>query len=381
MLACNLCDATGLERLYRTERPLSITSLAEVREITTEVSLCARCGHIQTPPVEDLEQYYESDYRILLDSDDEDQLYSVENGRRVYRSEHQAETLLRKLKPPARARILEYGCAKGATARRVLQSRPDLDLSLFDISHQYVPFWQRFRQPTHWATHALPDDWNGRFDAVASFFVLEHITDPRAALQQQARLLKPDGRLYFLVPSLWGNPADLIVADHVNHFTRRSLATLLAGSRLTIEEIDETSHIGAFIVTAVKQDRTASAPPPGCPDDLAADARVLGRYWIDLGQRIREFESGQDSRPSAIYGSGFYGTFIATNLSALERVECVLDRNPYRQGSQLLGRPIVAPEQLPGHVRSMYVGLNPAGARSAMQATGWGERPLSWFYL
>ncbi|HVW02954.1 MAG TPA: class I SAM-dependent methyltransferase [Planctomycetaceae bacterium] len=380
MLACNLCDATGLERLYRTERPLSITSLAEVREITTEVSLCAHCGHIQTPPVENLEHYYESDYRILLDSDDEDQLYSVENGRHVYRSEHQAETLLRKLGLPAGARILEYGCAKGATARRLLQSRPDLELSLFDISHQYEPFWQRFRQPTHWATHALPDDWTGRFDAVASFFVLEHITDPRAALEQQARLLKPAGRLYFLVPSLWGNPADLIVADHVNHFTRHSLATLLAGSGLAIQEIDETSHAGAFIVIAVKQDRTAPVDP-SCPTELAAEARVLGRYWSDLGQRIREFENGQDSHSSAIYGSGFYGTFIATNLAALDRVDCVLDRNPYRQGAQLLGRPIVAPEQLPEHVRSMYVGLNPAGARAAMQATGWGERPLSWFYL
>ena len=58
---------------------------------------------------------------------------------------------------------------------------------------------------------------------------------------------------------------------------------------------------------------------------------------------------------------------------------CFLDQNPHRQGQELLGKPIIAPDALPESVRRLYVGLNPAEAREALDGLDWG-RELEVFY-
>src|SRR3712207_9139150 len=65
--------------------------------------------------------------------------YKVVDGKKIFRLEHQAATLLRKLQIPQGARILDYGCAKGASIRSVLTVRPDIAAYLFDVSEAYRP--------------------------------------------------------------------------------------------------------------------------------------------------------------------------------------------------------------------------------------------------
>jgi hypothetical protein len=97
--------------------------------------------------------------------------------------------------------------------------------------------------------------------------------------------------------------------------------------------------------------------------DLGVQVRRIAEYWQGIGDRVRRFEAEHaDGKASAIYGSGFYGAFIATCLSRPEQVSCFLDRNPYRQGKQLFGKPVIAPEALAPSVRTVYVGLSPATA-------------------
>jgi hypothetical protein len=109
-----------------------------------------------------------------------------------------------------------------------------------------------------------------------------------------------------------------------------------------------------------------------------ARCEELARYWSDFAGRIRAFE--EDAGPEvAIYGSGLYGLFIYGTLRHPERVRCFLDRNPYRQGIALFGRPVLPPEQLPVDV--VYVGLNPLHARAAIaQVDAWQGRPVRCFY-
>ena len=123
MRPCNVCGSPLENPVYVSPQGLSITSLTEVRNGRTEVFFCTACGHLQTTPIEDLEDYYETQYRILIDSENEDQLYQVVDSRRIYRVPHQVETLLTKVDLAPRARVLDYGCAKGATARRLAEVR------------------------------------------------------------------------------------------------------------------------------------------------------------------------------------------------------------------------------------------------------------------
>lgn len=380
---CNVCQQPLGAPLYQSARAVSITSLCEVRPERTTVSFCAACGHLQTEALPDLGAYYDRDYQILINSEEEDQLYAVVAGRKVFRTEHQVGTLLAKAPPPARARVLDYGCAKSSTLRRVCELRPDIEPHVFDVSDRYQPYWNRFVRPEHCALYTPKPEWAGRFHLVTSFFALEHVADPRALTRTVATLLQPGGCFYCIVPNVYTNTADFVVADHVNHFSATSLRRLMHESGLEITSLDDQAHSSAWVLVATKPGTPSTRPTDR--DEVAAldrQARELAAYWQGFAERVRAFETGQaHAGKVAIYGSGFYGTFIAACLAHPERVACFLDQNPHRQRQRLLDQPILPPEQLPANVSVIYVGLNPRVARAGIQSvTAWQNLSHQYFY-
>jgi SAM-dependent methyltransferase len=326
----------------------------------------------------DTSAYYETDYRILLDHDDEDQIYEVRDNQIVYRTDHQAATLLDKVEIREGALLLDYGCAKASTPKRLLARRADIQVHLFDVSGLYVTYWDRFVSADRRALHQLPQHWLNRFDIVTSFFALEHIPEPRKTARNIANLLADDGVFYGIVPDTFGNVADFIVIDHVNHFTTMSLRFLLMSAGFKDIRIDAGAHRGALVFTARKQGTPAAA------DDLEEINRrsaELANYWTATGKRVRSSEYRNSGR-TAIYGSGFYGAFIYSVLANPENVACFLDRSPFQQDKKLFGKAIVAPDKLPEDVSALYVGLNPAIARETMAEMNWLHNPgLHLIYL
>ncbi|MFN3428930.1 MAG: class I SAM-dependent methyltransferase, partial [Candidatus Sericytochromatia bacterium] len=250
MSACPVCHAPLPAPLYTSVGGTSITSLCELHPEPTRLRFCGDCSHAATDALEDVEGYYDHAYKILIDSEEEDQIYEVRPDGIIYRVQHQVETLLKLVPLAEGARLLDYGCAKSATMRALHAVRPDVEPHLFDVSEMYVPFWEKFLTPDRWATYRPRPEWAGRFDVVTSFFALEHVVDLAGALAQVRGLLKPDGTFYFIVPNPYFNTADMIVIDHVNHFSRSSLVTMLARAGFTDVAIDEAAHAGTFVVRA-----------------------------------------------------------------------------------------------------------------------------------
>jgi hypothetical protein len=241
----------------------------------------------------------------------------------------------------------------------------------------YMPFWDRFVAVDRRAVHSTPDSWQGSFDVVTSFFALEHIPVPSQTVLRIAALLKAGGTFYGIVPDTFGNVADFIVIDHVNHFTTTSLHYLLAAAGFSDIRIDASAHRGALVFSAAKNGGTILAAPAPEPER----SRSLARYWKGISERINNADIESPGK-IAIYGSGFYGAYIFSTLRRTQDVECFLDRSPYQQAKKLFGKPIIAPEYLPAEVRSLFVGLNPAIARNTMAAMRWPGNPdLRLIYL
>lgn len=383
---CNVCGSALDAPVYRSAEETSISSLSALFPIRTIVYFCGKCGHLQTPPLERLEEYYDKAYRIHLESEDADQLYQSKEGPMVFRSEHQAIVLDQKLSLPEGARVLDYGCGKAPTMRRLKARRPDLQLHLFDVSDAYENYWHAFTSPELCACYAPSPDWSNRFDVVTSFYALEHVGDLHGALATMHGLLKPGGTLYAIVPYWPTNIADMIVVDHIHHFSQGSLRHALHLAGFEVMSMDADAHYGALVVLARKVERAAAPPPLEGSADLAAiTAKVTetAAYWQDIVARVRDFERvGAKKRRAAIYGSGVYGSFIAAALADIDDVVCVLDQNPHQHGRSVRGRPVVAPADLPADVSVVYVGLNPAIAQREMaKVTAWSGREIHFFYL
>lgn len=83
--------------------------------------------------------------------------------------------------------------------------------------------------------HDIPQGLNEQFDGVMSFFMLEHIRDPRLAVQNMARCLKPGGTLYIETncsfPLHW-YPSDFY------RFSDQAMADLATSAGLSIGHVE-----------------------------------------------------------------------------------------------------------------------------------------------
>jgi 2-polyprenyl-3-methyl-5-hydroxy-6-metoxy-1,4-benzoquinol methylase len=383
MYQCNLTQIEIQEPLHVSQGDLSITSMVSFQPGKTEVYFSDTIGHIVTKPPMNIQSYYDTEYTFSIDSEDDDQLYVFADGKQVYRLEHQAQTLFKKLPLQSGSKVLDYGCAKGGVMKKLANSRNDVTPYLFDVSEMYVPFWEKFAKPNQWSSYTIKPEWKNYFDAVTSFFVLEHVENPIHEVLQMREALKDDGILYFIVPNVYKNKIDFIISDHLSHFSRNSLTYLLVQTGFELLSIDEDSHNAAFIVMAKKTSKQLNF---SLDQTLLANnkeaAKSMAKFWQELQAKINDFEATVTDKEVAIYGGGVYGNFIASSLKNVEKVSFFVDQNKFLQGKTILGKPIIAPNELPEHIKTIYIGLNPVGAKNNIaKIETWTNRHHEYFYI
>lgn len=384
---CNVCGAALSNPIYSSESESSITSLGKIVPGVTTVYFCDGCMHLQTTEITDIDGYYDSDYELLIESDEQDQIYCVRHGEKTFRYDHQLKTLLKLIDISSGANVLDYGCGKAATLRKLLAYRGDINPYLFDVSDMYLPFWEKFATEDSWATYTLKGEWMGVMDVITSFFALEHVSSPTSMLKNIRALLKDGGIFYCVVPDVIQNKADFVVIDHINHFTCSSISRLFTSNGFTIQDINTEDHTSAIIVVAKKESQISIGSKANLIDEdqkvLATQVVHLVDYWSSLPERIIAFEAAlSDASRIAIYGSGFYGTYIASCLIRPQRIEMFVDRDPYRQAMNLFGKKIVDPESMPKSINTVLVGLNPEIALQNIESiNSWDDRKIQFFYL
>ena len=377
MTACRVCGSHIAAASYEASAP-ALTSMMAFIDIPTLAYVCDECGHAQCADLPDIESFYDTTYRISLGSDDHDQVFAMAaDGTPIYRTDHQAAIGLRLLDLPQDASILDYGAGKADTLRKMCVARADLHPHVFDVSRDYVPAWNGWVKPENQASYSVPGSWTGRFQAIISHFVIEHVAEPVSFLKTLHGLLAPGGRLLLSMPDVAANPGDMTVADHLNHFSVASLKRALALSGFTLETVDTAAFPGAFFIVAVRSEQ---------PVTNAADRRGSCRCC-----RVRPGKSAPSgskrpyasmARPkqfsgkrAAVYGSGFYGSWICSRIEADVDFRVFLDQDPKLQGSVHFNRPVLPPSKLDDDVDVVFVGLNPLKARAAIAGQAALHRP------
>ncbi|RLE37343.1 hypothetical protein DRJ17_06795 [Candidatus Woesearchaeota archaeon] len=361
---CRICGSLLGEPVYSSGGP-SISSVRTVIDVPLSAFLCPECSHTQKPALQNSADYYDKRYRISLTSKDFDQVYDVVDGKCIYRTDYQSEVILKTTSIAAGSKVLDYGAGKASTLKKITAARPDIVPYVFDVSEDYMESWGEFLPKDRQAAYQIPESWNSTFSLVTAHFVLEHAEDPCEVLSNISQLLSPDGTLFFSVPNLLSNPGDLLAVDHVNHYSFDSINVALARANLTLVSVDENIFRGAIICVAKrKASPTADTRRDGgkCKDEIER----IAVFWSRFDRLLEEAASLYTNVPSAIYGAGLYGTYIASKIAGRVSCECFLDKSPHLIGGEHMGLPIKAPCDLPSNIRVMYAGLNPNIARSAL---------------
>ncbi|MDO9416274.1 methyltransferase domain-containing protein [Pararhizobium sp.] len=376
MTTCRVCSSPIAAASYDASAP-ALTSMMSFIDMPTQVYVCEACGHAQCADLPDIKTFYDTTYRISLESDDHDQIFAMaDDGTPLYRTDHQSAIGFKLLALPQGARILDYGAGKAGTLNKMCRARPDLHPHVFDVSQDYKAAWEGWVKPEDQSTYSVPDAWAGRFDAIISHFVIEHVAEPVVFLKTLHTLLAAGGQLLLSMPDVAANPGDMTVADHLNHFSKASLHRALALSGFRLDTIDSDAFPGAFFMVATRLEQ----PVAGAPDqqevaDAVAKANEICAFWKDATKRMDGAAKRFSGKRAAVYGSGFYGSWISSRIEAEVDFRAFLDQNPKLQGSTHFNRPVLSPSGLGSDIDVVFVGLNPLKARAAIAGQATLHRP------
>lgn len=198
----------------------------------------------------------------------------------------------------------------------------------------------------------------GRFGLVSLSHVLEHVRDLDAATSALRSLVDDDGLLYVETPDAAGYagclraPFQDFNTEHINHFTRRSLESLLGAAGFVPvasgEKVFDTAPnipIPAVFTLA----RRVETPTVTAP--------VYDRESVD---RVREYvqRSSEELRrldaaialhldaPLQVWGTGqLLFKLLHDTCLGRARITAFLDNNPKLQGGTLRGVPVRAPSE------------------------------------
>jgi 2-polyprenyl-3-methyl-5-hydroxy-6-metoxy-1,4-benzoquinol methylase len=385
LATCRACARPAPDLLHVSPREETLTSESKVRRGRLEIYLCPGCAHVMSHEggLDDVAEYYRHEYDSLLDSPESDDLYDVDaGGRPVYRSQVQLDNLGRLANLPAKGRLLDFGCGKGAFLDRFRRLHPGWELSGCDVSERYRPLVEPVTGPGRFVVTPLDEARPpaGPFDLVTMFFVAEHLADPAPTLRRLSTTLAPGGYLYLTVPNVLVNSIDAFLADHLSHFCAVSLAALLARCGLRPVVLSEHHQLGQITVMAALEPAFAGQSPAagGVAPLYGGAIQAAVARWAACADRLEAFLGARppDRGALAVYGAGVFGSFLALATgSSRKEIACFLDQNPFKAGKTHLGRPILHPSTMPATVTDVLVGLSPGRAREILAQAGLLGRP------
>lgn len=189
-----------------------------------------------------------------------------------------------------------------------------------------------------------------KYDAVFLFEVAEHLLAPRRGIANIACLLRTNG--YFMVSV----PDYSVIADdmssipnyfnleHINYFSEDSLDTLMAQFQLV--RVDQ-KRIGGDLVQ-VYQKVSGKIPSHRDEQTAAAVRQYLNRQQerqAQIKERINQLQ--KKDRELIIWGTGSYVmSLLATTALGDCKILGFVDNNRIKQGREMYGRLIYAPEYL-----------------------------------
>jgi len=348
---CQSCGAAELGEIAGFARLPRVTSDSKPFRPGGRLFVCRRCALVQKIADDtwrrETDEIYR-DYEMYHQSGAHDQpVFDPKSGRPTGRCEMLARRLHESGALAASGRLLDVGAGAGAMLAAFSSAFPGWELYGLDLDARKeaalraIPHFKRLFT-------GAPESLGEQFELLTLIHSLEHFPDPLAMLKKLGARLAERGHLFVQVNNVERMPFDLIVADHLCHFSPASLAALAAHAGLAAEILmDDWVNKEISLLCAA-----APHPPEPVLGDPALAKVRCEREVAWLGRMLAHARSAARGGNFGIFGTSVAATWLAGDLG--EAVEFFVDEDPARQGRSHLGKPILAPAQVPAQA-SVYL--------------------------
>lgn len=366
---CDICKSGEISLLYQSPSPLSITSDLRPWAQGVEVFQCRECGYIfKRPKKRDLNKIYQN-YELFEDTDEQDQAIFIQ-GRLKPRTKILVETLASVARLPVSGKFLDVGCNKGFLIREFSRSFTGWTVFGHEVSNYYEKYIERIPRAGDFYTGDVAKIKN-KFDLISMIHTLEHIENPQKFLEKVRKLLTPKGLLLIQVPNVLPNAFDILVFEHISHFSPQTLEQMLinAGFEVVLSGTQIVPKELTFI------SKTSESRYRG--------TLQFGRFLKAVAQEnvsfLNKFEKLvhkiAHKQPLVVFGTAEVGTWVAGLLDF--KPSYFVDESPWRIGQKHLGIPIKHPKVLRAG-DNVILAMAPLIARNVH--TKWKHTSARFFY-
>jgi 2-polyprenyl-3-methyl-5-hydroxy-6-metoxy-1,4-benzoquinol methylase len=353
---CQVCASAALEVVDGYGALPRVTSDAKPWPSGGTLTVCTACGAIQKLPdqvwLREAKKIYD-DYEMYYLSDGAEQLVFTSGGDAQPRSRQLIEYLVASAALPENGRVLDIGCGNGAALAEFAQMLPRWRLYGSEITERSLHRLRRLENFVRLFTEP-PSQIAERFNVATMIHSLEHMPSPRAMVADAVSLLCPGGVLFIEVPDIEASPFDLLVADHLMHFSSPTLALLVARAGLRPAALVTDVVPKEITLLARAGESRASAPDPKRGVHIA---RTTVAWLQEVLSRARAL--------AAENFIGIFGTAIAAMAlygALRDHVSFFVDEDPMRIGRHYDGKPVLAPANIP-EGSAVFVALPPQRAQ------------------
>lgn len=360
---CQICAADSLDVFEEFPALPRVTSDSKPWPAGGELAVCTSCGAIQKLPTEkwksEAADIYKN-YEMYHLSQGAEQLVFADAGAPKPRAQRLVEYVMRRAELPATGKLIDIGCGNGEALTNFSRALPQWRLYGNELSDKALANLRKLKNFVELYT-IPPAQIEDRFTLVAMIHALEHMPAPLAILRDAVNLLDQDGTLFIEVPDVETSPFDLLVADHMMHFTRATLGALAA--RAGVETAVLVNDLAPKENTLLGR-RGVRSEPASKPDHGLHIARTTVRWLTDVIAQVRDLAK---DGPIGIFGTSvagmaFYGAFR-------DRVAFFVDEDPARIGKSYDGKPVLSPVQAPKG-QPVFVALPPDRATRLVDRLG-----------
>jgi len=298
---------------------------------------CSNCGLIQKTMDADLQAELDAIYKTYYPYKNDQEPLIFSSDVRKSRSQEICAEIDRFLDLGNTGKHIDIGCGTGEFLTVFCAVKPRWTSFGFDLNKNYVTQIETICGPETFLSGSLNDLPEG-IDLITLNYVLEHISDPAETLDLLSRKLSPTGTIVLIVPDIARNPYDLVVADHLSHYSNRTLS--LQSSNLLI--VGSQQFLRKELILYGRRNDGMGEVAKSSTDVLNAKACNYVRYLIEV--RASALESASRYPEFGIFGTAIAGSWLGSELCGVDFV--FVDEDSRKWGTRHLNRPVVAPADM-----------------------------------
>jgi len=193
-------------------------------------------------------------------------------------------------------------------------------------------------------------EYNGKFNLIILRHIIEHLEDPKKAIQNVKKWLKPEGKIIIESPNLQlynksdSFPGSFIEYEHINHFSLISLMNLM--NDFNLKSYETSSEIYPTLRTAFEISECAErkiCKEVNDEDSMKSSLEIPNELGRTLLSKIEELGNEE----IAIWGVSTYVYRLLTHTSLSNcNIKYLVDINLSIQSQKIMGMNILDPKVL-----------------------------------